>query len=611
MDKFKRILAAFTAFMITFSFSSFTAKAETSTDGEITLPDKVQTATILLQDVMTQQYKETVKEIEGLIKEKNYDRPITMESFMDQGNPFKDMDYIEFIATFSSINNYLSETGSQPVNIMDIDFISYSYTEDSFSENKPFKVEEYEQGQDGNYIKTGYHFTNEPETIGIYEETGDGKLKKVGEELKTPEQIITKYALIDLTVMDAKGLIAISGVDPEEISDDIQRRIDIIKNGNDNTSLRSAVFIEMPDRLLNRGEWNELFLKAVGYEPGRDVVIDNNTVVNVAATLVGQIPYEWGGKASVAGYDNTWWTYNEKNKLQKGLDCSGFVQWCYITAGYDKEITDQLYSTYAMLGSNLLRVDQSELKPGDVGVVEHRRTNHCGIYAGNGEWYHCSSYDGTVVKAPYKFTKFYRPALAPIAKTVKIYKEEKNIAPPVTMAQIIEKEEVIEEEIRSLDDDTVYEVEEQENENIQDPEGMCEPVEIDNSELTITEAADSGYTDEEIFLLAQLITHEAANQGLNGWIGVGEVVRNRIESPRFPSTLREVVFQPGQFTGASSITSITPRQDIVDTARMILNGLSILNNKEVLYFRNAHGDAGNWGNHRVYQQIGAHTFYLQ
>lgn len=48
-------------------------------------------------------------------------------------------------------------------------------------------------------------------------------------------------------------------------------------------------------------------------------------------------------------------------------------------------------------------------------------------------------------------------------------------------------------------------------------------------------------------LLAQLAQAEAGNQGVQGMRYVVSVVLNRVESPRFPDTIEEVIFQPGAF----------------------------------------------------------------
>lgn len=52
----------------------------------------------------------------------------------------------------------------------------------------------------------------------------------------------------------------------------------------------------------------------------------------------------------------------------------------------------------------------------------------------------------------------------------------------------------------------------------------------------------------EIDMLARLIHAEARGEPYVGQVAVGAVVMNRIQSPKFPDTLREVVFQPGAFT---------------------------------------------------------------
>ena len=49
-------------------------------------------------------------------------------------------------------------------------------------------------------------------------------------------------------------------------------------------------------------------------------------------------------------------------------------------------------------------------------------------------------------------------------------------------------------------------------------------------------------------LLATIIWCEAGNQSRTGKVAVGAVVLNRVRSPRFPNTIKEVLYQRGQFT---------------------------------------------------------------
>ena len=125
--------------------------------------------------------------------------------------------------------------------------------------------------------------------------------------------------------------------------------------------------------------------------------------------------------------------------------------------------------------------------------------------------------------------------------------------------------------------------------------------------------------DKDIYLLAKLIYHEARGEGLDGWTGVGEVVVNRVRSPRFPDTVSEVIYQDGQFTGVEALEGIAPTEEMVKAAGKILAGkLRIFGNGDVLYFRNPMKTSNipsslpcDWGSHRYYTCINNHAFYLQ
>jgi len=54
-------------------------------------------------------------------------------------------------------------------------------------------------------------------------------------------------------------------------------------------------------------------------------------------------------------------------------------------------------------------------------------------------------------------------------------------------------------------------------------------------------------TSDEVYLLGQMIHAEAEAEPYLGKVAVGAVILNRIRHPLFPSTLRGVLFQPGQF----------------------------------------------------------------
>ncbi len=93
-------------------------------------------------------------------------------------------------------------------------------------------------------------------------------------------------------------------------------------------------------------------------------------------------------------------------------------------------------------------------------------------------------------------------------------------------------------------------------------------------------APAGGYTQEDVDLLARLIYCEMGCT----WIpdeqqrNVGSVVLNRIASPLYPNTLREVIYQPGQYSPAGSgwLETVTPDERTIENAKWLLENGSIL-----------------------------------
>lgn len=59
---------------------------------------------------------------------------------------------------------------------------------------------------------------------------------------------------------------------------------------------------------------------------------------------------------------------------------------------------------------------------------------------------------------------------------------------------------------------------------------------------------DMDLTEEEEKLMARVVYSEARGEPFKGQVAVAAVVFNRVESSQFPNTIREVIFQPWQFT---------------------------------------------------------------
>lgn len=55
--------------------------------------------------------------------------------------------------------------------------------------------------------------------------------------------------------------------------------------------------------------------------------------------------------------------------------------------------------------------------------------------------------------------------------------------------------------------------------------------------------------DSDVQQLANVMYHEARGESQQGQIAVGQVVMNRVRSGKYPSTVRGVIWQRGQFSG--------------------------------------------------------------
>jgi spore germination cell wall hydrolase CwlJ-like protein len=76
----------------------------------------------------------------------------------------------------------------------------------------------------------------------------------------------------------------------------------------------------------------------------------------------------------------------------------------------------------------------------------------------------------------------------------------------------------------------------------------------------------------DLDLLARLVHQEARGGSDEMQLLIANVVINRVNDPRFPNTIRGVIYQKGQYSGAGSIGSVRPNEDCVENARRVLNG---------------------------------------
>lgn len=116
-------------------------------------------------------------------------------------------------------------------------------------------------------------------------------------------------------------------------------------------------------------------------------------------------------------------------------------------------------------------------------------------------------------------------------------------------------------------------------------------------------------TSSDAYLLAQLIYAEARGEIFEGQVAVGAVVLNRVKDPRFPKTIRDVIYEPWQFeTVLDGQINLTPDAVAIQAANAALSGADPTGG--ALYFFNPSKTDGSFFQTLTYLcTIGNHAFY--
>ena len=529
--------------------AKITCSARPAAPKETTLTDDILTATSLLEELLSYQYENMRSELKEQIAEKGWNQTFTMQSFENAGNPFEALNYQETIAAICVLMSH------KDILITDIRFASMTTTEESVEMEVPLTTDNFKETMIPDaYEKNGIRYITESGIYHTYELGADGYYHISGTEEIILEKEPVLYGSVKFSAVDPETIMQTYGLELNDYQEEYEERLLRIQTGDyTEQGLEQSIFLNLMKEQFTGEEESKALENALASVSGNRQIL-----VSVAASLIGQVPYQWGGKASAPGYDNSWWTFGD-NGVQKGLDCSGFVQWAYMSASYPQDTCAGMVSTSSMLNS-LEHISADMLMPGDIGIMHdgsEDKINHAGIYIGNGYWIHCSSSAGTVTISRFDFKVYLRATGA-------------------------------------------------------DDAALSAPV------YGSSGTAAAAYSAQDIYLLAQTVWHEARGEGMNGWVAVAEVILNRVNSPLYPDTIHEVVYQGSdggkeQFQNSSEISSCTPSEAVLSVVRMVAEGkTSVLNDPDVLYFRNPGNmnDNSDWGNCPFYTRIGNHSFYL-
>lgn len=125
------------------------------------------------------------------------------------------------------------------------------------------------------------------------------------------------------------------------------------------------------------------------------------------------------------------------------------------------------------------------------------------------------------------------------------------------------------------------------------------------------ERGENFYVEDDLFWLSRVIFAESGNQPLEGKMGVGIVVLNRVKSPIYPDTILGVLQQRNQFTtyGNGRLANRTPNEQSVIAAKLVLDGGIVEEVKDAIYFDSANS---SWAsrNRTCVAVIGNHKFYI-
>ncbi len=123
-------------------------------------------------------------------------------------------------------------------------------------------------------------------------------------------------------------------------------------------------------------------------------------------------------------------------------------------------------------------------------------------------------------------------------------------------------------------------------------------------------SGSSGYTSNDIYLLAKVIEAEARGESYTGQVAVGAVILNRVDHSSFPDSISGVVYQAGAFDCVyDSNWKVEPSTTSRKAAQDCINGWDPTGG--AIYYYNPAKTSNQWIRSRtVVSVIGRHYFCI-
>lgn len=126
---------------------------------------------------------------------------------------------------------------------------------------------------------------------------------------------------------------------------------------------------------------------------------------------------------------------------------------------------------------------------------------------------------------------------------------------------------------------------------------------LEDDEIVEVTKPEQLYSNDEIELIGLVVMAEAEGEPELGKRLVVDTILNRVDSPDFPNTIKEVIFQKNQFTCTTNgrLERVCTNEDILE---LVCDEMEVRESEEVLYF--TAGRYGSYGTPHV--QIENHFF---
>ena len=128
------------------------------------------------------------------------------------------------------------------------------------------------------------------------------------------------------------------------------------------------------------------------------------------------------------------------------------------------------------------------------------------------------------------------------------------------------------------------------------------------------QARQADYDQEGLHWLSRIISAESRGESLLGQMAVGNVVLNRVNSGKYPDTIKDVIFDRNNGVQFEPVENGTvydePTPTSILAAKLVLEGAEVVG--DCLYFYAPALSKGTWivNNCTYYTTIGCHKFYL-